>query len=215
MKSLKKISKVLALGLLTTNLAQADCMSLKGWYAGLQAGVQNTHTKDNVNMAGVGAVGATFGKIHGMIGLMGGYGHMFHNWYVAGQIQGDLGRFHNSGTITTPGNVQGFIRTRAESMFGAAALVGYQALKDMVAYIRLGGDYARWKVSMSGVSDTKKSQLGFAPGIGVRALVWKNVFLNMEYKHSFFRKINSGSGSTTASVRPSVQSFTVGVAFKM
>lgn len=216
MNRLEKLSAVLVAGLLSTPMVQAhDCLSMKGWYAGIQGGVQNTHTKDNVSIAGVGSMAASFGKTHGMVGAMGGYGHMFHNWYVAGQVQGDLGRFNNSNAFTTNGGATGTIRTRADSMFGAAALVGYQALKDVIAYVRVGGDYARWKVSATGINDVKKSQFGFAPGIGVRALIRKNIFLNMEYKHSFFRKVNNGNGSTSVAVRPSVQTFTVGVAFKM
>lgn len=54
----------------------------------------------------------------------------------------DVGDF-NRKFITTGETTQ----LRTTSMLGATGLLGYQVVKDMVAYVGAGVDYARWRYS--------------------------------------------------------------------
>jgi len=208
----------------TATTVQAD-KHMCGWYGGVQGGVETLTARQTGNSnlsAGANTINTTtsYKSSHtgGIIGLFGGYGRMIRDWYVAAQLQGDVGDFNNKSdlNISSGGQSVSFkTRLRANSLWGATGLVGYQMVKDTVAYVGAGVDYARWRYSEDTSGSRRNSnQFGFAPRFGVRTLIAKNLFLNAEYKYSFFRKVTLSNSTTSLNATPRVQTFTVGVAFK-
>jgi opacity protein-like surface antigen len=206
MKKLQFLVATVAILVGITTTACAD-KSMTGVYGGIQGGVHTltAHERTNSN----GGTADTVGHVGGVGGLFGGYGHMVREWYMAVQLHGDVGNFNRK--FTTTGETT---QLRTTSMQGVTGLLGYQVVKDMVAYVGAGVDYARWKYSDNVVGSTKSNQLGFAPRFGIRTMVSKNIFLNAEYKHTFFRTITISGGGSSFNATPRVQTFTVGFAFK-
>lgn len=204
-----------------TTTAQAD-KHMNGWYGGAQGGVTTLTARQTGNFSPTtgSSVITNYKSSHtGAVGgLFGGYGRMIRDWYVAAQLQGDVGDFNNKANLnvsTSTSSFTGKTRLRANSLWGATGLVGYQMVKDTLAYVGAGVDYARWRYSEDVTGSKRNSnQFGFAPRFGIRTLIAKNIFLNAEYKYSFFRKVTLSNSTTSLSATPRVQTFTVGFAFK-
>lgn len=185
---------------------QAEASSFQGAYAGLKGGIQTVTAKFK---ARDNALGNETGHPGGHGGLFAGYGHMFHDMYVALQADASIGGYQNS--VITP---SGGFKTKADCVYGVAGLVGYQPIANVVTYLKLGAHFASWKITRASESLKKSKTLtGLGTGLGMRVLIAKNVFFDMAYDFTFFRNmILTGSRQDTA--KPRLQTFTVGLAYK-
>lgn len=211
MNMIKKLATVSALALATTGIANANCCDLKGWYVGAQGGLNIVSGKLYSKLNNVVARSSK-NNSGGSAGVMAGYGHMWCNWYLAGQVQADFGSFKQSASLN--GGNQSI---KATSLWGVAGMLGYQVRNNWVVYARLGADYARWKLTSNALNQNKsKGKWAFAPGVGVRVSVAKNVFMNAEYKYSWFDRIGSKvDTNNSAGARPRLHAFSLGVAYKI
>ncbi|MEI8295033.1 MAG: outer membrane beta-barrel protein [Alphaproteobacteria bacterium] len=204
---MKKLQFLVAVAAIFVTCTATANSSMNGVYGKVQGSVYDltTHETTVTNNGASGSIGNV-----GSVGfLFGGYGRMVRDWYMAVQLQNDLNNFDRK-FLSTAYTTQ----LRAQSILGASSLLGYQVIKDMVAYVAAGVDYARWQYSDSTVGSNTSDRLGFAPRFGIRTMISKNIFLNAEYKHTFFRTITISGGGSTFNARPRVQTFTVGLAIK-
>ena len=182
-------------------------------------------TRDQFNASG-SSLSSKGGNNGGMGGIFLGWGRNFSKHGYAGlQLEGSLIDAKRNSTMVN-GSITQNLSTKTNGVWGAALLLGLRpwANKGTMIYVRLGADYARWKHSASATSgtaaqtvtgSTSSNTLAFAPGLGVRSMMYKNMFVNVEYKYSFFNTLtlNNASGSKSSS-RPRLQTFTVGIGWR-
>lgn len=205
---MKKILVIAVAGVLSLVGAKASMISLHGVYGGIKGGVQTLTTKHQTNF---GQVGNELGHSGGQVGLFAGYAHMLQDCYLAVEADANMGGYQNSLLV-----LNSIVKTKTNAIYGIGGLIGYHPITNMVAYIKLGADFAKWDLtSNSSVQNLKatKTQTGLGSGIGIRALIAPNVFLDMAYKYTFFRKIYLPNDSNDIA-KPRVQTFTVGFAVK-
>lgn len=200
-----------------------SCRGLSGWFVGLQAGMNAASVKYRISTS----TSQTYGKdssLGGLAGVFAGWGSNFSSYGYAGlQAEGNLVSSKNSGGFSGATSSDNY-SSKVNGVWGGALLLGFRPWggnKTMI-YLRLGADIANWKYFQSGSpaatnvnGSTSKTKVAFAPGLGVRSMMYKNMFLNMEYKFTAYgsSRIVSPNGNTS-SHKPTMQTFTVGIGWR-
>lgn len=183
----------------------------KGFFFGIQGGASNiVGTAKYNNTNGLNSGNFDSGRALGNFGIHAGYGFLANHVFLAGLLQGDFGNFefkhkHNVGGTDYNASI------RASSTFGFAALVGYELINRVIAYVRLGGQSASFKLRSS-AGNGKSTQTAFEPGLGFRAMLTDRVYLGTEYSYAFYRRARISGG--TIDITPKMQRFTVSFGYK-
>jgi len=216
---MKKLTLALVASALSIGAASAHIKT--GFYLGAAVGYGATTAKGtatgNNSFTGNIAHGDTLANI----GIHTGYGWVQNCTYFGGEI---AYTFENTKINNNPSTLQQTFKRNG--YFGAALRAGYLFTPATMAYIRLGGNWGKWKlndnVGVAGVpaGAGSKNRLSFAPGFGLETAVHKNVYLRGEYTYEFGPSVtakNNGAGAAARTVtfnRVRSQSAKLGLSYK-
>jgi len=120
------------------------------------------------------------------------------------------------------------MRLHTSGAFGAAFKFGFQCTDRVLAYIRLGLENRRFRVSANVFSlnaaqvaanqiSSSTTKTAFAPGLGIQMRLNCALALGLEYREVAFGKITgsltSVNGTTTTSVRPRVSTILLSLTY--
>lgn len=231
-------NKLLAALAMTTALAtsaHSACQINSGAYVGLSAGGahlagKNDFTYENV----VGGIkeekGIKLSKTSVVAGIFGGYGFKFNNLWAAAELFYQFDQLKDSSIFSIQGNSGSKLESKSSGSYGGAVHLGFIPNGNSIVYAIIGLDVKRFKVSFSDTvspaiinASISKSYTSpaFAPGIGVRLAVSKNISIRTEYKCAIHRKKSfdaaavGGLGTDAIKVKhsPTVHSFNVGLVY--
>ncbi len=232
-------NKLLAALALTTALAtgaNAACQINSGAYVGLSVGGahlagKNDFKYENTNLGFREETGIKLSKTSIVAGIFGGYGFKFNNLWAAAELFYQFDQLKDSSTFTIQGNQGNKVESKSNGSYGAAVHLGFIPNGNCIVYAIAGLDVKRFKVTYSDTTNptlvnaaVNKSYTShaFAPGIGMRLAVSKNVSFRTEYKCAIHRKkdfertqANPDGGSDVVKVKhsPTVHSFNVGLVY--
>ena len=132
----------------------------------------------------------------------GGYGKTFkQNFYLGGELFANFSPMKTKGFNETSSGATKVTFTEAKSHYtlGGALRFGYLLSKKTMVYALLGGDFTQFKVRSNKATvliinyyinhDAKqktKNTFGFMPGVGIEAIIYKNLALRMQYTYSLY-----------------------------
>ena len=211
---MKKLALALVASTVAISAASANINT--GFYLGAAVGYGATTAKGAVQgVSGTIAHGDTAANV----GIHAGYGWVQNCTYFGGEV---AYTFENTKINNTFGGLQQTFKRNG--YFGAALRAGYLFTPTTMAYIRLGGNWGKWKLNdnLAGVpaGAGSKNRLSFAPGFGLETAVHKNVYLRGEYTYEFGPSVtakNNGAGAAARTVtfnRVRSQSAKLGLSYK-
>lgn len=201
---MKKLALALVASSFVAGTASADIST--GFYLG--AGIGGNSTSSNVSIPNVGGVAganasANLGR-HNIDGtIFGGYGFVTGCTYLGGELGFTFtgGKANASVDATVAGGTLTTVTAERRNVIKAAFLVGQKFTPSTMAFIRLGMNNADIRIN-----GDKKRKFSFAPGVGVRTAVTKNVELTFQYEYDL--------GAKHRDVKVKTQAATLGVAYK-
>lgn len=231
------MKKTLSLGFVTlataAHLSAAPQIS-SGAYAGAAAGVSVLGGKYNYthsqNGAQQTAMAFSLSKTSPAISVFAGYGMKVSGFWTAAEIFYQFDSLKNKQNPVI-GNDEKSISSKATGAYGAAVHLGFLPAENCIAYVILGLEARKFKVTFADVPPaTMNTQINksytsvaFAPGVGARFALTKELSLRAEYKYAMHRNkkltdtagIPGGGGSDTITVKhqPKVHTFNVGVVY--
>jgi outer membrane autotransporter protein len=232
-------NKILAALALTTALVtglQAQCQINSGAYVGLSAGGAHlagknefTTFNDVINQAD--KFNIKLSKTSIAASLFGGYGMKLSSFWVAAELFYQFDQLKDStDDFTLQGNGGKKLESKSDGTYGAAAHLGFIPNGNCVVYAILGVEARRFKVNFADTDDNRinakinksYTSTAFAPGIGIRIAISKNISVRTEYKCAIHRKKefqdtqpNPVGGNDTVKIKqsPTVHSFNVGLVY--
>ena len=242
----KNLLVSLCLGTVFAVGAQANassCQINSGAYAGISAGLSAQSGKSNfvyqnngggfIAQRDVHKVNVSLSKNSVAAALFGGYGMKFGGFWAAAEVFYQLDRLNAKEKLTL-GQDDGYeLKSSSTGAYGAAVHLGFIPNNNCVAYAILGVEARRFNVKFADKNDpvniaavVKKgyTSIAFAPGVGVRFALSKNLSLRTEYKYAMHRskKITASASSVVApgqtdivtiKHKPQIHSFNVGLVY--
>ena len=214
---MKKLTLALVASALSIGATSAHINT--GFYLGGAVGYGATTGRATVtNVTGVNAHGDTAANI----GIHGGYGWVQNCTYFGAEV---AYTFENTKITNSLFGTAGASQTlKRDGYFGVALRAGYLFTPATMAYIRLGGNWGKWKLNDNNfafagtTSAGSKNRLSFAPGFGLETAVHKNVYLRGEYTYEFGPTVSAKAGNNPATAltfgRVRSQSAKVGLSYK-
>ncbi len=211
---------LVAMALSTTALRAHACSShFSGFYAGLQAGGNASHTKYDKSAAPYVANGKlTKEKTAFFGGLFAGYGAgMGKCSYLGAELYANLAEIRTK----LEGQYRGKsfeVKHHSPYNLGGKLRLGYTINTQAMVFVGLGGEYA--KTTLKGSSQSYNRPLfSFTPAIGVDMFLNKNVFARGEYTYLIGGRQNFRSDHDTGSspgfkVKTNQHRFVVGLGYK-
>lgn len=210
-----------AAGLLAT---AANANIGTGFYMGAHTGWDSvradyTQTNNGVAVAGKNEIG----RDNPNIGIFGGYGWLCGCFYWGGEIGYTFANIKIRATQGVAPNAL-TAELKRSGYFNIAARMGYLFSQNTMGYIRLGGNYGKWKASdnlFTGVTNTvltgSKNRFSFVPGVGLETALNRNVSVRAEWTYEFGSSLrttlaNNNRTSNFGSIRSN--SFKLGVAYR-
>lgn len=188
---LKKIILASAIAAATTGIAVANTAP----YVGASVGIIN-------NTADVKANGSNFtgGAYRGVpFNLFAGYGGVIsQSFYLAGELFGTVGT----------ANISDNTQLKTSYGLGASVIPGIMLSDHTLAYARAGILRSRFP------NGNGNTQTGGQFGLGMQTSLTQNVDLRGEYDFAAYQSKNYNLGTTTASVAPRSDAFSVGLVYK-
>lgn len=244
----KELLNALVVGaVMTTALVAGDCSVKSGAYAGISAGVSHLGGKNDYTIANSDSTEIVFSNKGGLStttfagNLFAGYGLKFNSLWFAAEAGYQFDNLKNkqisraAAADFKSSNIN--LTSKSKGAFGASVHTGLFATTGTVVYAILGLESRSFKVKFtdnasqfaSSFNSFKKNyrSTAFAPGLGARFTVAKNIALKTEYKCAMHKrkKISIsgadlaggpyGGGTDTLSIKhsPKVHSFMVGAAY--
>jgi len=211
-----------------------------GAYAGVAAGVSVLGGKSELTLSNNGGAGAqivqnqgnfSLAKTSAAATLFGGYGAKISGFWLAGELFYQLDSLKDKQELKL-GGAPSNLKSSSTGTYGASVHLGFVPSENCVAYAILGVEARKFKVNFSTVDtddnsaviNKKYTSLAFAPGVGARFAVTKNISIRTEYKYAMHRSkkltgsaANSAAPAQTDQVtikhQPKVHSFNVGVVY--
>lgn len=237
----KNLLVSLCLGTVFAVASQANastCQINSGAYAGISAGLSILSGSGEfaaMNVAG-GFDNLTqpnkFSKTSAAAGLFAGYGMKFSGFWTAAELFYQFDRLNNTNKFKVISYVQDKkLQTNSTGAYGAAAHLGFVPSNNCIAYAILGLEVRNFKVKFADGStdiaasiNKKYNSIAFAPGLGVRFSLTKNISVRTEYKYAMHRSknitssaVNRNAGGTrdalTLKNAPKVHSFNLGLVY--
>ncbi len=232
-------NKLLAALALTTALAtgaHAACQINSGAYVGLSVGGAHLAGKNDFTyehaVAGIKEEkGTKLSNTSFVAGIFGGYGFKFNNLWAAAELFYQFDQLKDTSSFTIQGNAGNKLESKSNGSYGGAVHLGFIPNGNCVVYAIAGIDVKRFKVTFSDTANPigvhaainkSYTSTAFAPGIGMRLAVSKNISLRTEYKCAIHRKkdfestqTNPAIGNDTVKIKhsPTVHSFNVGLVY--
>jgi outer membrane immunogenic protein len=211
---MKKLALALVASTVAISAASANINT--GFYLGAAVGYGATTAKGALQgISGTIAHGDTAANV----GIHAGYGWVQNCTYFGGEV---AYTFENTKINNTFGGLQQTFKRNG--YFGAALRAGYLFTPTTMAYIRLGGNWGKWKLDDKftgfAAGTGSKNRFSFTPGFGIETAVQKNVFLRAEYTYEFGPSVtanNNGAAALARSVtfsRVRSQSAKIGLSYK-
>jgi opacity protein-like surface antigen len=189
---LKKIILASAIAAATTGVAVANTAP----YVGASVGIIN-------NTANVKALGSNFtgGAYRGVpFNVFAGYGGVIsQSFYLAGELFGTVGT----------ANISDNTQLKTSYGYGASIIPGVMLSDHTLAYARAGVLRSRFTNN-----NANSTQTGGQFGLGMQTSLTQNVDLRGEYDFVAYQSKNYKLGTTTASIAPRSDTFTVGLVYK-
>ncbi len=216
---MKKLALALVASTVAISAASANINT--GFYLGAAVGYGATTAKGTATGNNSFSGNIAHGDTAANVGIHAGYGWVQNCTYFGGEI---AYTFENTKINNTPDGLQQTFKRNG--YFGAALRAGYLFTPTTMAYIRLGGNWGKWKlndnVNVTGVpaGAGSKNRFSFTPGFGIETAVQKNVFLRAEYTYEFGPSVtanNNGAAALARSVtfsRVRSQSAKIGLSYK-
>lgn len=203
---MKKLSVVLAAGLLSTSQVFACGSAFSGFYLGGNLGWTKRTDKTEISSSDLDRSINESKKNDGFVyGLYTGYGQINRGFYWGLEL--DLERDNASKRESFTRSLKGVsakITTKYERgmVFGLAPRLGMLLSPRDLAYIKLGVEYSRDKVkattetaSETNNSYKREEQFVFVPSIGWERNMGNNLMLRGQYGYNLGGKIKSGGDS--------------------
>jgi opacity protein-like surface antigen len=197
----------------------SSCQINSGAYAGISAGLSAQSGKSNFTDTNNGG-GLTPQKVQNSLNsslsknslaaaIFGGYGMKFSGFWVAAEAFYQFDKLNTKDNMTLSGGSTGnILKSSSTGAYGAAIHLGFVPNNNCIAYAILGVEARRFKVNFADTANNNISavvkkgytSIAFAPGVGVRFALSKNLSLRTEYKYAMH-----GTKKITASARNAVQ----------
>lgn len=195
---MKKIALALVASTMLVGAASANIGT--GFYLGAAVGYGATNSKAKTGTAAAGDNASTtdFGGNAANVGIHGGYGWVSGCLYFGGEV---AYTFENTKVRET--DAVGATQLKRNGYFNAALRAGYLFTPSTMGYVRLGGNWGKWKLenntaNAAALNQTgSKNRLSFAPGVGLETAIHKNVFLRVEYSVEFGPSIIAENANNT------------------
>ena len=233
-------NKLLAALAMTTALAtsaHSACQINSGAYVGLSVGGAHLGGKNDFSHTNDGAPNNTATNNSGVsansfaASIFAGYGLKFNNLWTALELfaQFDNLKDKNEFKVNAQNN-SNFKKITSNGAFGGAVHLGY-TFNNCIIYAIAGAEVRRFKAEFSsGDKDAIAAEVSknytstaFAPGLGVRVNLSKNVSIRTEYKYAIHRKKTLNATATNAAIggkdnitlkaSPTIQTFNVGLVY--
>ena len=231
------------LGAVAAVSAQANASNCKinsGAYAGVGAGVsvlsgkniltlsndqggggpQVTHDKGNFSLSKTSLAGILFA----------GYGVKISGFWVAGELSYQIDGLKNKQEPMFNENSTN-LKSSSTGAYGAAVHLGFMPSENCAAYAILGVEARKFNIKFSADSALSSAtisknyrSIAFAPGVGVRFALAKNISIRTEYKYAMHRSKTFTSSAAHAAFpdqtdmatvkhQPKAHTFNVGVVY--
>lgn len=244
----KKLLNALVVGaIMTAALTAGDCSVKSGMYAGVSAGVSSLGGKNDYTISNSDPTEIVFSNKGGLSNttfagnLFAGYGLKFNSLWFAGEVSYQFDNLKNkqisraAAADYKSSNIN--LTSKSNGAFGASVHAGFFANSGTAVYAILGLESRSFKVRFTdnasqftaSFNSFKKNyrSTAFAPGLGARFTVAKNIALKTEYKCAMHKrkKISIsgadlsggpyGGGTDTLLIKhsPKVHTFMVGAAY--
>jgi opacity protein-like surface antigen len=215
-----------------------------GAYAGVAAGVSVLGGKSNYNhKATDDATGAlviqntmnfSLSKTSMAATIFGGYGMKVSGFWVAGELFYQLDSLKDKQQPNIASDEKS-IGSKSTGAYGLAVHLGFMPSENCMAYAILGLEARKFSVkftdtppaTIAATINKKYTSLAFAPGVGARFALTKNISIRTEYKYAMHRSktltasaespaAGFGRGNTdTVKIKhqPKVHTFNVGLVY--
>jgi len=202
---MKKIALALVASTVVASAASANIGT--GFYGGLDLGYGSTNAKMTGQPNAGGAYGGStdVGSNAANIGIHAGYGWVSSCLYFGGEVAYTFENSKvNQGLSPTVSGAAA--QLKRSGYFNVALRGGYLFTPNTMMYIRLGGNWGKWKATDSGwtqgftstnTGTGSSSRLSFAPGIGLETAVHKNVYVRVEYVYDFGPSISATNSASS------------------
>lgn len=233
----KKTLAVLALSTaLFTNIYAGSCQINSGAYVGLSVGGAHLSGKGNIESSTAGvandrSINNRLSANSAAASLFAGYGMKLNTFWLAAELSYQFDNLSSKNNFLVDNtNGQKTASTTTNGAFGGAFHLGFIANNNSIIYAILGIESRRFKVKfsdsatpkdISAVIDKNYISTAFAPGLGVRFTLSKNLSLKTEYKCALHpnKKLSDtragvgGQDTVTIKHSPQIHSFSVGVVY--
>jgi opacity protein-like surface antigen len=237
----KNLLVSLCLGTVFAVASQASassCQINSGAYAGISAGVSTLTGSGEFtakNSAGIFrdvSAPNKLSKSSAAAALFGGYAMKFGSFFTAAELFYQFDNLKNTNEFELISlNKDKKVETKSSGSYGAAVHLGFLPSNNCVLYAIAGLDVRQIKVKFSesaspidihATANKKCTSIAFAPGVGVRFSLTKNISLRTEYKYAMHRikkltgtatNPNGGADTVTMKSSPKVHSFNLGVVY--
>jgi len=238
----KNLLVSLCLGTVFAVASQASassCQINSGAYAGISAGISHLSGKSIFNQSNTVAVNShpyNAGKLSAnsiAAAVFGGYGMKLGSFWTAAELFYQFDNLKNKDLFSGEDTTTAARLTRSlksSGAWGGALHLGYVINNSCVAYAIAGAEVRRFKVSFSSASTQNTNvisksytSIAFAPGVGVRFSLAKNLSLRTEYKYAMHRSKSfsdtranaavGGNDTTTLKNSPAVHSLNLGLVY--
>jgi len=211
-----------------------------GAYAGVAAGVSVLGGKNQYDHKQIDAGGAlviqnnmnfSLSKTSMAATIFGGYGMKVSGFWVAGELFYQLDSLKDKQQPNIALDEKS-ISSKSTGAYGLAVHLGFMPSENCVAYAILGLEARKFSVkftdtppaTIAATINKKYTSLAFAPGVGARFALTKNISVRTEYKYAMHRSktltasaANPGTPADTDTVKlkhqPKVHTFNVGLVY--
>lgn len=211
-----------------------------GAYAGVAAGVSVLGGKNGFTYSDDAGgpmevskqANFSLSKTSPALSIFAGYGKKISGFWTAAELFYQFDSLKNKeNPIFTNGTEPKNIKSSSTGAYGASAHLGFLPAENCVAYLILGVEARRFKVQFSDPDPAQitptinkgYTSIAFAPGVGARFALAKNISLRTEYKYAMHRTKTITSSATHSGAaytdqvqlkhKPKVHNFSVGVVY--
>jgi opacity protein-like surface antigen len=182
-----------------------------GWNAGINLNLLSKTTKIEATGGLGGLDGLGRQSVDGGVSL--GYTFPISSRGLIGLgLNADIGQPKGFSFETSPGNS---INAKQKSRYGVAIEPGYLVAPGTVLYGKLSYNWMESEVYGSGggapVGSTTMSFHGFGAGVGMKTLLTKNTYVDIELQSIMYNSNNAGVVGPSTSFRPSSTVASVGI----
>lgn len=199
------MKKVLIATAVATALAVPQAFAQASNFAGFSLGLNANFVSSSTELSG-GTTGK-LGDTTQIASLEGAYGFNMGGRGVLG-----LGLTYNLGDLK--GGSAGTTEFKGKDMYSVYLAPGYALSNDTLLYGKLAYVAAKGQVSSVGFPTDSQNFDGVGYGAGARALLSKNLYLQVEFMQAQYNKKTISSGGSSVDFKPFSTTGTIGLGYK-